>query len=79
MPRVKGQSKCEVENRAAAEGIQFNSLVMAEDLEILDLLLKQEIDRREYPSDALLNSLELVRKLQAYNGQNVKQIETLVV
>lgn len=68
MCRPKGHKKWDVETRNLLEGIQLEHLVMGDDLDLLEKLLNQEIDRRTNPSDALQNALEITQRLKTVTG-----------
>lgn len=74
MSRKKGQDKCQSENRKLVETISVNSAVMADDLELVNLLLQQEISRREFPTEALTRAKELAERLEKFNRENVKEL-----
>jgi hypothetical protein len=78
MPRIKGHSKCEVEQRKSLETLKFNSILMAEDLEMVALLINQEKRRRENPSEALQHAEQLICRLSQWNGENVRELDSLV-
>ena len=67
MSRKKGQDKCHGEIRTLVETLRLNSAIMADDLELVNLLLEQEISRREFPTDALTRAKELAERLEHFN------------
>ena len=78
MSRKKGHDRCEVKQRKSLETLKFNSILMADDLEMLSLLINQETRRREYPSEALQHAEQLVCRLSQWNGENVRELDSLV-
>jgi hypothetical protein len=51
---------------------------MAEDLEMVALLINQEKRRRENPSEALQHAEQLICRLSQWNGENVRELDSLV-
>jgi hypothetical protein len=78
MPRKKGHNRCEVKQRKSLETLKFNSILMADDLEMIALLLSQENRRRENPSEALQHAEQLTARLLQWNGENVRELDSLV-
>lgn len=55
--------------RQAFELCQFNSRLVLDDLDLLDLLLEQETRRQDRPSERLVNAKEIVRRLKQYQKE----------
>ena len=64
MPRQKGHDQWQAAKRNLLESLHFDSVVIGDDLDLLERLIKQEMSNRTQPSAALENALEITQRLK---------------
>lgn len=75
MPRRAGHDKAAVERRNVEEGVRFNAVLVVDECDLLELLIVQEMRRRESPSDRLVNARERVARVRQWCREIVDVME----